>query len=112
MAERRHPELDAGRADSPIAWAERYPANDLYDHAFSLLEAAQGLRAAATAWRSAPALAASLGCIEAALHELRDAVPDLRETALTTHGRASAGEAVGERDQGENGTAPDRVGCA
>lgn len=67
-----------------MAPAERDPANELYDHAFSLLEAAQGLRAAAGSWHSAPALAASLGCIEALFQELRDAVPELRDTALTT----------------------------
>jgi hypothetical protein len=44
----------------------------------------QGIRATADSWRSAPALAASLGCIEASLQELRDAVPELRDTALTT----------------------------
>jgi hypothetical protein len=84
MAERRHPELDAVRAGSALAAAERDPANELYDQACSLLEAAQGLRAAAGSWRSAPALAASLGCIEASLQELRDAVPELLDTALTT----------------------------
>jgi hypothetical protein len=60
MAERRHPELDAVRAGSALAAAERDPANELYDQACSLLEAAQGLRAAAGSWRSAPALATSL----------------------------------------------------
>jgi hypothetical protein len=67
-----------------MAPAERDPTNELCDHAFSLLEAAQGIRAAAGSRRSAPALAASLGCIEASLQELRDAVPELRDTALTT----------------------------
>jgi hypothetical protein len=69
--------------DPRLRAAERDPANELYDQACSLLEAAQGLRAAASSWHSAPALAASLGCIEASLRELRDAVPELRHTALT-----------------------------
>jgi hypothetical protein len=69
--------------DPRLRAAERDPANELYDQACSLLEAAQGLRAAASSWHSAPALAASLGCIEASLRELRDAVAELRHTALT-----------------------------
>jgi hypothetical protein len=87
MAERRHIELSAARRRPPLRAAERDPANELYDQACSLLEAAQGLRAAASSassWHSAPALAASLGCIEASLRELRDAVPELRDTALTS----------------------------
>ena len=84
MAERRHIELGAARRRPPLRAADRDPANELYDQACSLLEAAQGLRAAASSWHCAPALAASLGCIEASLRELRDAVPELRDTALTS----------------------------
>lgn len=84
MAERRQIELGAARRRPPLPAAERDPANELYDQACSLLEAAQGLRAAASSWHCAPALAASLGCIEASLRELRDAVPELRDTALTS----------------------------
>lgn len=65
----------------------RDPANELYDQACSLLAAAQGLRAAASSRRAAPALAASLGCIEAALQQLRDAMPELLDTALATAAR-------------------------
>jgi hypothetical protein len=80
--------------------AERDPANELYDQACSLLEAAQGLRAAAGSWRSGPAPAASLGCIGASLHELRDAVPELRDTALTpADAEPDHGSNPGERVQ-------------
>jgi hypothetical protein len=70
-----------------MALDPRDPANELYDQACSLLAAAQGLRAAASSRRAAPALAASLGCIEASLQQLRDAMPELLDTALATAGR-------------------------
>ena len=65
----------------------RDPGNELYDQACSLLAAAQALRAAAGSRRSAPALAASLGCIEASLRQLREAMPELLDTALATAAR-------------------------
>lgn len=79
------------RAGVP-AWATmapnpRDPANELYDQACSLLAAAQGLRAAASSRRTAPALAASLGCLEASLQQLREAMPELLDTALATAAR-------------------------
>ena len=67
-----------------MALDPRDPANELHDQACSLLAAAQGLRAAAGSRRAAPALGASLGCIEASLQQLRDAMPELLETALAT----------------------------
>jgi len=70
-----------------MAYDPRDPANELYDQACSLLAAAQGLRAAASSRRAAPALAASLGCIEASLQQLRDAMPELLDTALATASR-------------------------
>jgi len=65
----------------------RDPANELYDQACSLLAAAQGLRAAAGSRHAVPALAASLGCIEASLQQLREAMPELLDTALATAAR-------------------------
>jgi mannose/cellobiose epimerase-like protein (N-acyl-D-glucosamine 2-epimerase family) len=65
----------------------RDPANELYDQACSLLAAAQSLRAAASSRRTAPALAASLGCLEASLQQLREAMPELLDTALATAAR-------------------------
>jgi hypothetical protein len=67
-----------------VAPDPRDPANELYDQACSLLAAAQSLRAAASSRRAAPALAASLGCIEASLQQLREAMPELLDTALAT----------------------------
>ena len=67
-----------------MAFDPRDPANELYDQACSLLAAAQGLRAAARSRHAAPALAASLGCIEASLQQLREAMPELLDTALST----------------------------
>jgi hypothetical protein len=90
MAERRTLDIAAPRGGIASGSAKRDPANELYDQACSLLEAAQGLRAAADSWRSAPALAASLGCIEASLQELRDAVPALcLRVTCRTAGRAA-----------------------
>ena len=70
-----------------MALDPRDPANELYDQACSLLAAAQGLRAAASSRLTAPALAASLGCIEASLQQLREAMPELLDTALSTTAR-------------------------
>jgi hypothetical protein len=70
-----------------MALNPRDPANELYDQACSLLAAAQGLRAAASSRDTGPALAASLGCIEASLQQLRDAMPGLLDTALATAAR-------------------------
>jgi hypothetical protein len=76
-----------GASLGAMAYDPRDPANELYDQACSLLAAAQGLRAAASSRRAAPALAASLGCIEASLQQLRDAMPELLDTALATASR-------------------------
>ncbi|UGS36566.1 hypothetical protein DSM104329_02973 [Capillimicrobium parvum] len=60
----------------------RDPAHVLFDHACDLLAAAQGLRAAAPVDGIAPALAATLGCLEATLDALAAAVADLGEDAV------------------------------
>jgi hypothetical protein len=98
MTERRYVELGAARRGSPLRAPERDPANELYDQACSLLEAAQGVRAAASSWRSAPALAPALGCIEESLRELRDAVPELRDTAMTTPANGRSGRGPTRRE--------------
>ena len=60
----------------------RDPANDLYDRACELLLAANGLRSAAGERGSATAFAATVGCIDASLEALADAVAAMRrETA-------------------------------
>jgi hypothetical protein len=75
--------------------SERDPANELYDEACALLDAAQGLRAAAGPRRSAPAIAASLGCVEASLEALATAVAVMRVAALETVGEVSVtGDAI------------------
>lgn len=61
---------------------ERDPANELYDRSCDLLAAAQGLQTAAGPRRSAPAIAASLGCIEASLDALATTVTVMRVAAL------------------------------
>ena len=73
-----------GASLATMAYDPRDPANELYDQACSLLAAAQALRAAAGSRHAAPALAASLGCIEASLQQLREAMPELLDTALAT----------------------------
>ncbi len=59
----------------------RDPAHALYDHACDLLVAAQGLRTMAGADRTAPAVAATFGCLEAALEAQADAVAALSRQA-------------------------------
>jgi hypothetical protein len=73
---------------------ERDPANELYDEACALLDAAQGLRAAAGPRRSAPAIAASLGCVEASLEALATAVAVMRVAALETVAEVPSTDAV------------------
>lgn len=84
-----------------MALDPRDPANELYDQACSLLAAAQGLRAAAGSRQTAPALAASLGCVEASLQQLRDALPELLDTALATAGRDHPGPRAGSSTPSE-----------
>lgn len=67
----------------------RDAVNDLYDCASALLQAAHELRAAAGRPGSAPAYAATLGCIEASLAALSESVGSMR--ARTTAHLSSAG---------------------
>jgi hypothetical protein len=65
-------------------------ATNLYDGACDLLYAAQQMRAAASERGATPALAATLGCIDAALDALVDAVSSMRREALAELRIASA----------------------
>jgi hypothetical protein len=72
------------------------PRNELYDEACALVAAAQGLRAAAGPRRSAPAIAASLSCVEASLEALADAVTSCKRAALAPNRRSARGVVAGE----------------
>ena len=65
---------------------ERDPANRLYDEACALLDAAQGIRAAAAPRRSAPAFAVTLGCVEASLDALATAADAMQVAVLAGEG--------------------------
>jgi hypothetical protein len=58
----------------------RPPDNELYDLGCDLVEAAASIRRLAADPRAARAMPAVLGCLEAALHELRGACPTMQET--------------------------------
>ena len=70
--------------------ARRDPAHELYDQACELLFAAQALRHAAEARGSAPALAATVGCLDASLEALADAVSAMRAEAARHVSRAAS----------------------
>ena len=59
----------------------RPPDNELYDRGCDLVEAAASIRQLAADPRATRALPAVLGCLEAALHELRDACAAMEQTA-------------------------------
>ena len=58
----------------------RPPDNELYDRGCDLVEAAASIRRLAAYPRAARAVPAVLGCLEAALQELRGACPAMEET--------------------------------
>jgi hypothetical protein len=58
----------------------RPPDNELYDRGCDVVEAAASIRRLAADPRGARALPAVLGCLEAALHELRGACPAMEQT--------------------------------
>jgi hypothetical protein len=68
-----------------IGSALRDPANRLYDEACSLLAAAEGLRHAAEGPDAAPALVATLGCVEASLEAIAIAVSHMHCSALALY---------------------------
>jgi hypothetical protein len=70
--------------------ARRDPSHELYDQACELLLAAQGLRVAAGTRGSAPAIAATVGCLDATLEALADAVAAMRGEAAREVSRAEA----------------------
>jgi hypothetical protein len=71
---------------------KRQPTRELYDRACELLLAAQGLNAAARKPGSAPAIAATAGCLDASLAALSNAVAAMRLEA-TRHAARSDGAA-------------------
>jgi len=71
------------------ALRRREPVNELYDCGCALLHAAHELRAAAGRPGSAPAFAATLGCIEATLSAINESVGSIR--ARTAMQLSSAG---------------------
>lgn len=62
----------------------RDPAHLFYDQACDLLGAAQGLRATSQGREVAPAIPAALGCLEASLQALADAIDELGRQATST----------------------------
>jgi hypothetical protein len=69
-------------------YARRDPSHELYDQACELLLAAQSLRSAAGTRGSAPAIAATVGCLDATLEALADAVAAMRGEAAREVSRA------------------------
>jgi len=69
-------------AEAPEPPRPRDPAHVLYDHACDLLAAAQGMRASAGTDGVAPALAATLGCLEATLDALAVSVAGMGGEAV------------------------------
>lgn len=57
------------------------PITDLYDSACELLYAAQQVRATASQRSATPAFAATIGCIDAALDALAEAISTMRRSA-------------------------------
>jgi hypothetical protein len=64
--------------------------NNLYDSACDLLFAAQQIRAAATRPGAAPAMAATIGCLDAGLEALVQAVREMSRTALRELGASGS----------------------
>lgn len=60
---------------------------DLYDNACELLFAAQQVRQAAGDRAATPALVATIGCLDATLAALREAIDSLRRSAIAELGR-------------------------
>jgi hypothetical protein len=70
------------------------PVTDLYDSACALLYAAQQVRASAAERGATPAFAATIGCIDAALTALAEAVATMRRTAAAELSATSDSDAV------------------
>jgi hypothetical protein len=67
------------------------PITDLYDSACELLYAAQQVRATASQRGATPALAATTGCVDAALNALAEAISTMRRTAAAELSATSDG---------------------
>jgi hypothetical protein len=73
---------DVAMPPPPVSELSQRPAdNELYDRGCDLVEAAIAIRSLADDPAAGGALPALLGCIEAAFHELGDALARLDETA-------------------------------
>jgi hypothetical protein len=70
------------------------PITDLYDSACELLYAAQQVRATAGERGATPALAATIGCIDAALTALAEAVAAMGRTAAAELSAGTDGSAL------------------
>ena len=85
-----------------IAGHRRDPANELYDRACDVVAAAAELRDAASRDNNDAAVAASLGCLEAALSDIAGAIEELRDSSLLRIARARL--TLGDRiDAGDTG---------
>lgn len=66
----------------------REPVTRLYDGACELLFAAQNLGAAAADREATPAVAATIGCLDATLSTLADAIGEMRRSSVGDASRA------------------------
>src|SRR4051812_23440194 len=64
--------------------SERSADNELYDRGCDLVVAAMAIRQAARSPHAARAVPAVLGCVEAALHELAEAIIQLEASNLSS----------------------------
>src|SRR4051812_3837853 len=81
---------DAGAVaiDAPMR-KQREPVARLYDSACELLFAAQNLCAAAAARDATPAMAATVGCLDATLDALADALAEMRRATVAEASRGN-----------------------
>jgi hypothetical protein len=82
---------------------QREPVTRLYDAACELLFAAQALSAAADDRKATPAVAATVGCFDATLDALADAIGGMRRAAVVEASRGDnprTAPAVLERELG------------
>src|SRR4051812_46721680 len=74
------------------------PVSKLYDSACDLLYTAQQMRLAASERGATPALTATVGCIDAALTALADAVGAMRREALAASAASPTAAATVDRE--------------
>jgi hypothetical protein len=79
-----------GMASNATMRQRSAPITDLYDSACELLYAAQQVHATASQRGATPALAATLGCVDAALDALAEAISTMRRTAAVELSAAPA----------------------